>query len=221
METSARGAGDGSRAFVFLGPVVSALELFPIFLKLAGRSVLVVGGGVVASGKIDALRAAGADITVVAPEVCDPIRSAGVRIVERAFEPNDLTTQWLVVAAATPEVNRQVALESERRCLFVNAVDDPANASAYLGGVLRRNGVAIAISTNGRAPALAGLLREGLDALLPEDLDEWFRQADELKREWRSKGVPMEARRPQLMEALVKLYEGRRTREPVGTGESS
>ena len=111
------------------------------------------------------------------------------------------------MAAATPEVNRAVAEEAERRRLFVNAVDDPANASAYLGGVLRRDGVTIAISTNGRAPALAGLLREGLDALLPADLDEWFRRADELKRDWRSTGVPMDARRPQLMEALMKLYE--------------
>jgi uroporphyrin-III C-methyltransferase / precorrin-2 dehydrogenase / sirohydrochlorin ferrochelatase len=206
---------------VFLGPVVSTVELFPIFLKLAGRSVLVVGGGVVAASKVDALRAAGANITVVAPEVGDEIRSTGVRILERGFKADDLAGQWLVVAAATPEVNRRVAEEAERRCLFVNAVDDPANASAYLGGVLRRDGVAIAISTNGRAPALAGLLREGLDAMLPEDLDEWFRRADELKREWRSKGVPMEARRPQLMEALVKLYEKRQKREPIGSGERS
>src|SRR5262245_11284195 len=135
MKTSARGAGDGSRAFVFLGPVVSTVELFPIFLKLAGRSVLVVGGGVVAASKIDALRAAGADITVVAPEMDGAIRAAGVHILERAFEPDDLIGRWLVVAAATPEVNGRVAQEAERRCLFVNAVDDPAHASAYLGGV--------------------------------------------------------------------------------------
>jgi uroporphyrin-III C-methyltransferase/precorrin-2 dehydrogenase/sirohydrochlorin ferrochelatase len=194
---------------VFLDPVVGTFELFPVFLKLAERPVLVVGGGVVAASKIDALRAAGADITVVAPEVCEPIRRTAVRMVERGFEPADLDGQWFVVAAATPEVNRLVADEAGRRHLFVNAVDDPANASAYLGGVLRRDGVAIAISTNGRAPALAGLLREGLDAMLPQDLDEWFRRADELKREWRSTGVPMEARRPQLMDALMKLYEGR------------
>jgi uroporphyrin-III C-methyltransferase/precorrin-2 dehydrogenase/sirohydrochlorin ferrochelatase len=194
---------------VFLDPVVGTFELFPVFLKLAERPVLVVGGGVVAASKIDALRAAGADITVVAPEVCEPIRRTAVRLVERGFEPADLDGQWFVVAAATPEVNRLVADEAGRRHLFVNAVDDPANASAYLGGVLRRDGVAIAISTNGRAPALAGLLREGLDAMLPQDLDEWFRRADELKREWRSTGVPMEARRPQLMDALMKLYEGR------------
>jgi uroporphyrin-III C-methyltransferase/precorrin-2 dehydrogenase/sirohydrochlorin ferrochelatase len=206
---------------VFLGPVVSTVELFPIFLKLAERSVLVVGGGVVASSKIAALRAAGADVTVVAPRICGPIRSAGVSLVERAFEPNDLAGRWLVVAAATPEVNRRVALEAERRGLFVNAVDDPANASAYLGGVLRREDLTIAISTSGRAPALAGLLREGLDVLLPADLEEWFQRADDLKRQWRATGVPMEERRPQLLDALVKLYEDRRKREPVGTGESS
>jgi uroporphyrin-III C-methyltransferase/precorrin-2 dehydrogenase/sirohydrochlorin ferrochelatase len=186
-------------------------ELFPVFLKLAGRPVLVVGGGVVASGKIDALRSAGADITVVAPAISQSIRNVPVRIVERAFVPSDLDGQWFVVAAATPEVNRAVAEHAFERRMFVNAVDDPANASAYLGGVLRRDGVTIAISTSGRAPAIAGLLREGLDALLPDDLDRWFSRADELKQTWRSAGVPMEARRPQLMEALIRLYEERQT----------
>ena len=198
---------------------MGAFELFPIFLKLAGRPVLVVGGGPVAAGKIEGLRAAGADVTVVAPEVSAPIRQSGVRVVERGVEAADLDGQWLVVAAATPQVNRRVAEYADERCLFVNAVDDPANASAYLGGVLRRDGVAIAISTNGRAPALAGLLREGLDAMLPKDLDEWFARADALKRVWRSTGVPMEERRPQLLEALIKLYE-ERNGEAVGVGAS-
>ena len=70
------------------------------------------------------------------------------------------------------DVNRQVLAAAERRQLFVNAVDDPAHATAYLGGVVRRDGVTIAISTDGRAPALAGLLREALDAWLPADLDD-------------------------------------------------
>ena len=60
-----------------------------------------------------------------------------------------------------------MAAAADARQVFVNAVDDPANASAYLGGVVRRGGVTLAISTDGHAPALAGLLREGLDALLP------------------------------------------------------
>ena len=81
---------------------------------------------------------------------------------------------WFVVAAAPPEVNRQVAAAAHARGLFVNAVDDMADASAYPGAVVRRAGVTMAISTDGEAPALAGLMREALEALLPEDLDRWM-----------------------------------------------
>jgi len=188
------------------------VEVFPIFLKLNERPVLVVGGGVVATSKIGALVQAGARITVVAPEVSEAIRRLPVTCHERAFAPEDLTGQWLVIAAAPPEVNRFVAEHAHARHLFVNAVDDPANASAYLGGIVRRDGVTFAISTNGQAPAIAGLLREGLEALLPADLEAWMSRADELKREWRATSVPMEARRPRLLEALVKLYEQREGR---------
>ena len=64
----------------------------------------------------------------------------------------------------------EVADAAEGRRVFVNAVDDPANASAFLSGVVRRDGVTLAISTSGAAPALTALLREGLDAVLPQDL---------------------------------------------------
>lgn len=185
--------------------------LFPVFLKLAGRSVLVVGGGPVATSKIEGLQAAGADITVVAPEITDAIARSGVRVEQRPFEDRDLDGVWYVVAAAVPEVNAAVARAATARQLFVNAVDDPPNATAYLGGVVRRSGAAIAISTAGRAPALAGLLREGIDALLPDDqtLDEWFREGDALKAHWRSTGVPMEARRARMAEVIAREYCGR------------
>ncbi len=189
-------------------------ELFPVFLKLADRPVLVVGGGTVAASKLAGLAPTGARITVVAPEVSPAIVQAGVEFRRRRFRASDLTGVWLVVSAATPEVNAEVARLAARRCLFVNAVDDPATASAYLGGVLRRDGVTVAISTNGRAPALAGLLREGLDALLPDDLDRWFGRADALKRRWRRTGVPMPARRPQLAEAINRLYPARAAASP-------
>jgi siroheme synthase-like protein len=183
-------------------------ELFPVFLKLAGRSVLVVGGGPVATSKIDGLRAAGAVITVVAPRVTDALRSMAQTIHERPFEDRDLDDAWYVVAAATPEVNAHVSRAAAARRLFVNAVDDPPNATAYLGGVVRRGDATIAISTAGRAPALSGLLREAIDDVLPDDLDDWFAQADALKARWRSTGVPMEARRPELAAAIARKYCG-------------
>jgi siroheme synthase-like protein len=186
------------------------IALFPAFLKLEGRRAVIVGAGPVAASKIAALRTAGADILVVAPEVCAEIEAAGVAIRRKAFEPADLDGAWFVVAAAPPAVNRAVAAEGERRRVFVNAVDDPANASVYLGGVVRRAGVTFAISTDGAAPALAGLLREALDAMLPADLETWTHTAHELRRSWRARGVPMEERRPELLEALNALYASRR-----------
>jgi uroporphyrin-III C-methyltransferase/precorrin-2 dehydrogenase/sirohydrochlorin ferrochelatase len=188
---------------------VDRRDLFPVFLKLAGRRVLVVGGGVVAASKIDALRRAGAAITVVAPQVAEAILRAGVRVVSRRFRPADLDGHWFVVSAATPAVNRAVARAAARRRIFVNAVDDPSAASAYLGGVLRRRGVTIAVSTDGHAPALAGLLREGIDDLLPADLGRWVARARSLRRAQRRAGVPMASRRPQLLEALTRLYASR------------
>src|SRR5439155_8294945 len=183
------------------------MDLFPAFLKLAGRRVLVVGGGPVAASKLDGLRRAGADVTVVAPEVQADIRDRGVRVEERPFESADLDDVWFVVAAATPAVNREVAREAERRHIFVNAVHGPPNASAYLGGVIRRSGVTIAVSTNGEAPALAGVLREGIDALLPADLDLWTRCARRIRGQWKADGVPMAERRARLVDALIGLYQ--------------
>jgi siroheme synthase-like protein len=188
----------------------NTIALFPAFLKLERRRVVVVGAGPVAASKIAALHAAGADIVVVAPDVCADIEAAGVVIRRRPFEPSDLDGAWFVVAAAPPEVNRQVAAEGERLRVFVNAVDDPPNASVYLGGVVRRGGVTFGISTDGAAPALAGLLREALDAMLPADLEAWSRRANELRQSWRARGVPMEHRRPELLEALNALYDSRR-----------
>jgi uroporphyrin-III C-methyltransferase / precorrin-2 dehydrogenase / sirohydrochlorin ferrochelatase len=180
--------------------------MYPAFLRLEGRRVVLVGGGVVAAAKLEGLLAAGAAVTVVAPEIRPELERAGVVLERRAFEPGDLDGAWWVVAAAPPVVNKQVLDAAEARRVFVNAVDDPPNATAYLGGVVRRSDVTVAFSTGGRAPAMAGLLREAFDAWLPHDLDRWMSAADEARRDWKRNGVPMEQRRPLLLETLNRLY---------------
>lgn len=187
------------------------MSVFPVFLKLAGRRVVVVGGGPVAAGKLGALIEAEASVTVVAPEVVGAIASAPVEIVRRPFRPEDVDGAWYVVAAAPPDVNRAVAAAAHARGIFVNAVDDIENASAYAGAVLRRAGMTIALSTDGEAPALAGLMREGLEAVLPDDLESWMTCARDARRRWLAEGVPMAERRPLLLEALNKLRNGRRS----------
>ena len=185
------------------------MALFPTFLKLDGRRVLIVGGGPVAASKVAALQRSGAELRVVAPDVCEAIDAAVPNIARRPFVPEDLDDVWFVVAAGPPDVNRSVAIEAERRRVFVNAVDDPANASAYLGGVVERGGATIAISTDGAAPALAGLLRQALDAVLPasDEMNAWLARAREMRRSWRAHGTPMASRRPQLLDALNALYD--------------
>jgi uroporphyrin-III C-methyltransferase/precorrin-2 dehydrogenase/sirohydrochlorin ferrochelatase len=201
-------------------PSGSSAALYPVFLRLNGRRVLLVGGGPVATSKLQGLLDAGALITVVAPEVTPEIEAAAaarsgegaeavVTIEQRPFVESDLDGAWFVVAAATREVNREVSRAAEARALFVNAVDDPPNATAYLGGIVRRAGVTLAISTDGKAPALAGLLREALDALLPRDLDRWMEASQAIRQDWLAQRVPMEERRPLLLRRLNELYEQR------------
>ena len=190
-------------------------RLYPAFLRLAGLPVVVVGGGTVAAGKLAGLIEAGARITVIAPAIGDAIRAHGaaippitlpITLIERSFAAADLDGARWVVAAATPEVNRAVAAAAAERGLFVNAVDDVASATAYLGAVIRRGPAVLAISTGGLAPALAGLLREALEAILPDDLERWIDVAVAARADWKRAGTPIALRRPLLLRALDRVY---------------
>ena len=213
MDVDTRAGVAGARS------TATEVALFPVFLNLTDRAVVLVGGGGVAYAKLAELVRAGARVTVVAPAIRPEIASFdGLVIVQREFVPRDLDDAWFVVAAASSEVNRQVAAAAEERHVFVNAVDDAAGASAYAAGVFRRGGVTVAVSTEGRAPALAGLLREGLEALVPEDVETWIIAARRLRHEQRAAGVPIVERRPLLLRALNRLYA---SRDVEATGVSS
>jgi siroheme synthase-like protein len=182
-----------------------ASALHPLFLKLEAREVLVVGAGRVAERKIAELVEARARVHVVAPEATDAVKAlaAGraLRWETRAFEDADVEGAWLVVAATgNAEVQRRIADVAEGKRVFVVAVDDKANASAYGGAVIRRGPVTIAISTSGESPALARLMREVLEQALPES--DWIDAAKALRERWRSEGTPFESRFAELMRAI-------------------
>jgi uroporphyrin-III C-methyltransferase/precorrin-2 dehydrogenase/sirohydrochlorin ferrochelatase len=184
-----------------------SIPLLPLFVKLAGRAAVVVGGGAMAAARVSQLAEAGARVTVVAPEVRDDVAALAVEVRRRPFEPADLDGAWFAVAAATPAVNREVAAAGEARRVLVNAVDDPESASAYTAGIVRRGDAIVAVSTGGRAPALAGLLREALDALLPSDVARWVDLAEAERPAWKRGRVPLPERRPLLLRKLNALYE--------------
>jgi precorrin-2 dehydrogenase/sirohydrochlorin ferrochelatase len=137
--------------------------LYPVGLIVAGRRVLVVGGGKVAAEKVRNLAACGAAVTVVAPDVDDAISSLdAVTVEQRAYEPGDAANGYRLVIAATDDaaVNRQVHDDADGAGVWVNAADDPANCTFTLPAVLRRGNVTVGVATGGSSPALAGWLRD-------------------------------------------------------------
>ncbi len=139
---------------------------YPVNLDLSGRPVLVVGAGPVAARKVEGLVRAGANVTVVAPAAVDAIGSdPRLRWHQRRYERGEVASYRLAITATNdPEVNRQVAADGEAANVFVNSADDPANCSFILPAVVNRGDLQIAISTNGRSPAMARWLRRTLEA---------------------------------------------------------
>jgi uroporphyrin-III C-methyltransferase/precorrin-2 dehydrogenase/sirohydrochlorin ferrochelatase len=180
-------------------------SLFPLFLKLDARPVLVVGAGPVAERKVASLLSAGARVRLVAPDATPELqRLAAEGVVawsRRPFEPADMDEAWLVVAATgDAEVQRSVAVAGESRRVFVMAVDDPLNASAYAGAVVRRPPFLVAISSSGETPALTRLVREIIEQVLPGD--EWIEHARALRERWIADGTPIGERFGSLVREL-------------------
>jgi uroporphyrin-III C-methyltransferase/precorrin-2 dehydrogenase/sirohydrochlorin ferrochelatase len=186
-------------------------KLYPLFLDLQGKPVLVVGGGVVGGPKALALVQAGARVTVVAPQVVAAVAAAAaageLRWDARPFQPADVEGVWLVLSATGDRaVNAEVARCSAAARVFVNAVDDPRHATAYSAALLERGPVTVAFSTGGRAPAVARLLRELVAAVLPAETEVlgWVARAEELRRSWQAAGVPIGARYGALLQELLR-----------------
>ena len=148
---------------------------YPIFVEMQGRPVLLVGGGHVAHEKIGKLVDASADVTVVAPELTEPVRAIveehGCEWLERPYESGDVEG-YEVVMVATDDgaVNAQVASEARALGIWVNAADDVANCDFILPSLARRGRIALAASTGGASPALARWLRERLEEFLDDEV---------------------------------------------------
>ncbi|WP_263376184.1 precorrin-2 dehydrogenase/sirohydrochlorin ferrochelatase family protein [Granulicella aggregans] len=166
------------------------MDLFPIFLKLTGRRCLVIGAGNLAESKIESLRAANANVTVIAPDarprILDMADGGEITYHQRPYEPGDVAAQkyFLVVTATdVPAVNRAVYQEAVANEIMVNAVDDPPFCDFYFPSVVRRGDLQIAISTAGSSPALAQRLRKEINAQLPLDAGDWLTDLGNLRRE--------------------------------------
>lgn len=145
------------------------MKTYPIFLVgLEEARCVVVGGGTVAARKVRALLRADAQVTVVSPNLCGPLRRLAdegqVQVLDRAYRTGDLREALLVIAATDdPEINEHVWEEAQARGLLVNVVDDPDHCNFIAPSVVRRGPLTFAISTSGRCPALSRHLRRHLE----------------------------------------------------------
>lgn len=165
-------------------------RLYPVFLNLAGKRVLIAGGGTLAAQKVRSLLPSGAGIVLVAPMLsseCQAEAAAGrIRVARREFAPDDLDGAELVFAATdSPEINHRVVELARLRGIPANAVDDPAFCDFYTAAVVRRGMVNVAISTDGRFPGLTRALREVLEEWLPAENDGLMEALERLRTELR------------------------------------
>lgn len=163
------------------------MDYLPIFCKLTDRDCLLVGGGEIAERKARLLLDAGAKITVNAPTFTAQFQcwaeQKQLTLITAPFDPLLVENKWLIIAATdSDEVNQRVSLAAEKQRIFCNVVDSPKNASFIMPSIIDRSPIIVAVSSAGKAPVLARLLREKLEAILPQHLGKLANYAGYLRQ---------------------------------------
>jgi precorrin-2 dehydrogenase/sirohydrochlorin ferrochelatase len=195
------------------------MTLYPVFLKLEGRKVLVVGGGAVAEQKIEGVLRSATDVTIVAPELTRRIRDWNrqglVKHIPQEFRPGMAQGYFLVIAATdSPEVNHSVYAEAKSTGALCNAVDDTPHCDFYAPALVSRGEFQIAISTGGNSPALAQRVRKELELEYGSEYESWNGWLGRMRAALRSVLPPGE-RRKELLHLLALARPG----EPLTQNE--
>jgi siroheme synthase-like protein len=189
------------------------MSLFPIFLKLEGRLVVVVGGGAAAEQKIPSVLSAGAQLRLIAPaispQIAEWVRFGKIDWHAKEFAADDLDGAFLTIAATSaPGVNAAVFQAAEERGILCNAVDDIAHCHFYYGAIVQRGDLQIAVSTNGKSPALAQRLRKELEEQFGPDYEIWLQWLGAAREALRASGPASEAGKKLLHELASRpMYE--------------
>lgn len=189
-------------------------------LNLWGKKCLIVGAGKIAAEKIAGLLAHGAEITVVSPRAGSSIqkqaRTGVLQWKKRHFLPGDVRSSFLVIAATNSNaVNSEVFRACRRFHVLCNAVDDPENCDFFCPAVVRRGPLEIAISTNGRSPALASRLRRQLEKQFGAEWGRWVEELGETRQQLLAQTLSGPVRRLRLLKmaspASFRAYTRKRT----------
>jgi len=184
--------------------------LYPVFLKAHELEFLIVGGGYVALEKMEFLFKSSplTKVTLVAPflreETLNFIKDKPVQVIKRKFKLDDLHGKKIVIATTdVPETNKKVQEACNRRQILVNVADTPELCDFYMGGIVTKGNLKIGISTNGKSPTLAKRIRQFLEHILPQEIDELLdtlrNYRETLKGDFASKVIEMNKRTKLLL----------------------
>jgi precorrin-2 dehydrogenase/sirohydrochlorin ferrochelatase len=168
----------------------STNTLFPIFLKPDQLQVLIIGGGNVATEKLHFLlkSSPGANITVIAPSVSEEVRalvakSQYSKIILRAYHEEVINTHDIIIAATNDKkLNLDIWHNAKRKRVLINVADTPELCDFYLGAIVTKGDLKLAISTNGKSPTFAKRFREVLEEVLPEDLPQTLKNLHVIRK---------------------------------------
>lgn len=183
------------------------MSLYPIFLKLEGHKVLIVGGGLIAEQKIEAVSRSATDVTVVSPQITPRIRlwahQGRIKYQAVKFRPGMTRGYFLVISCTdSEETNRAVYQEARENGALANAVDDPGYCDFYAPAVVSRGDFQIAISTNGNSPALSQHVRKKLENEFGPEYESWTAWLGQM-RDIMRKVLPRTERRKELLMLLA------------------
>jgi len=201
-------------------------SLFPMFVKLDGRPVLVVGAGRVGEPKIRGLLSTGAKIRVVARQASEAVREWArndeIILEERGFVPADLDNVFLVVVAtSSPDLNEQIYREAQPRRILCNVVDVPERCDFYYPAVVQRGHLQIAISTSGQSPSLAQRIRQQLERQFGPGYTHWVAALGETRRKVLTSSLNPERKRDLLQSlASAEAFEALIAAESKTNGRS-
>ena len=155
-------------------------RLFPVFLKLENLRLTMIGGGAVATEKLNAVVAnsPATKIKMIAPWFCDDVKALAaphpnIVLIEKPYTIDDLDdTDLLIVAVNDRTLSEAVRKDATAKHILANVADKPDLCDFYLGSIVQKGDIKIAISTNGKSPTLAKRLREFFTDVLPDELDD-------------------------------------------------
>lgn len=163
--------------------------LYPIFLKTSQLHILIVGGGFVAEEKLHFLTKSSPDanVTMVSPmfreNTIHLAKTHGVTLIEDTYNPDYLKGKHIVIATTDqPKINLEVYVDCRKLNILVNVADNPPLCDFYMGGIVTKGHVKVAISTNGKSPTTAKRLRQFFEEVLPDDITKMVQNLNAYRR---------------------------------------